>query len=108
MELLTQTQLMQEYAKKSSRFCMYISWNEELSFEELIKAAPYLKDYEDAILGDIDAFIFLTFDTEEEMDIYYDLTIGDDGATKSNPYNGPVRVYTLTPSNEGELWNENT
>lgn len=50
---------------------------------------------------------FAIFDTEEEMNSFYDKIVGDDGPTKSNPYNGPIRVYALTFGPNGML-NENT
>ena len=50
---------------------------------------------------------FSIFDTEEEMEAFYDMIVGDDGPTKSNPYNGPIRVYALTCGPSG-LMNENT
>ena len=50
----------------------------------------------------------LTFDTEKEMEKHYDLTVGDDGPTKYNSYDGECRVYALTCSNTGELLTENT
>lgn len=50
---------------------------------------------------------FSIFDTEEEMESFYDMIVGDDGPTKSNPYNGPIRVYALTCGPSGFI-NENT
>lgn len=48
------------------------------------------------------------FDTQKEMEEHYDMVVGDNGPTKSNPYDGPLRVYALTISNEGECLTENT
>jgi hypothetical protein len=34
--------------------------------------------------------------------------VGDDGPTKTNPYNGPVRVFACTYDPDGITMNENT
>ena len=98
--------LMQEYARIANKYCMYISWQEDVDIYEIYKAAPYLEGTNIPVYTSFEAV--LTFDTEEEMDKHYDMTVGDDGPTKLNNYNGPVRVYALTCSNKGELWTENT
>jgi len=41
------------------------------------------------------------------LDAYY-RTVGDDGPTKLNDYNGPCRIYALTCDPFGQLLNENT
>ena len=107
MEFLNTIELMRQYAKTTSKFCMYISWDEDDFYEELVKAAPYLKDHVVDVLS-TDNHVVLVFDTEKEMNHYFDQTVGDDGPTKLNNYIGPVRVYALTCSDKGELWNENT
>lgn len=106
MEPLNTIKLMKRYAKAFSKFCMYISWNDEDPFEELIKAAPYLEEH--GIKFYSDDHMVLIFNTKKEMVNYFDQTVGDDGPTKLNSYDGPVRVYALTCSDQGELWNENT
>ena len=55
-----------------------------------------------------DQYGFLLFDTKEEMVLHYNLTVGDDGPTKLNKYNGKLGVYALTCNNDGELQTENT
>jgi hypothetical protein len=107
MEFLNTIELMRQYAKTTSKFCMYISWNEEDLYTELMKAAPYLKGHEIAILS-ANSHIVLIFDTEKEMVYCFNQTVGDDGPTKLNDYEGLTRVYALTCSDKGELWNENT
>jgi hypothetical protein len=108
MKLLDTFQLIRKYAKATSKFCMYISWPEDFLFSELIRAAPYLEKYEQAVFTAIDNSLILVFDTEKEMEHCYNQTVGDDGPTKLNNYIGPTRVYALTYSHEGEMWNENT
>lgn len=107
MEFLNTIELMKQYAKTNSKFCMYISWDDEDLYVELIRAAPYLKNHEVDILS-VNNHAILIFDTEKEMVYCFNQTVGDDGPTLSNNYIGPARIYALTCSNEGELWNENT
>lgn len=107
MKFFNTIELMRQYAKTNSKFCMYISWNEEDLYVELMRAAPYLKEHEIDILS-VNNYAILIFDTEEEMNHHFDQTVGDDGPTKLNNYIGPVKIYALTCSNKGELWNENT
>lgn len=110
--------LMEEYCRITGKYAMYISFcwldaDPELAVpvEELEKAAPYLATQDEnedgmmEILGDEQGV--LIFDTEEEMDHYYNLTVGDDGPTSLNPYDGKARVYALTCGPEGTR-NENT
>jgi len=104
MKAFNTVDLMVEYAIKSNKWCMYLS-NSCDNYNELHKAAPYLKDLDYSLINDN---IILTFDTEEEMDKYYNQTVGDDGPTKSNPYNGSCRIYALTCSPDGEMLTENT
>ena len=95
---------IQEYAKATSKFCMYIHFDNKLPCREIRKAAPYLSL--DQVV--MDGLYILTFDTENEMDEYFDMTVGDDGPTKDNSYTGMARVYAVTISNKGELLTENT
>jgi hypothetical protein len=72
----------------------------------LRKAAPYLFDEDGTckyiqILSDGEGY--LVCDDVAELDRLYDMTVGDDGPTSSNPYDGDVRVSAVT--SEG---NENT
>ena len=109
MKILDDTQIMQLLAKTLKKPCMFIGgWNfEDIDVDEILKAAPYLNlDDHAQILAD--ARGYLIFDSEDEMEKYYDMTVGDDGPTDSNDYNGSARVYALTCSAEGELLNENT
>ena len=47
-------------------------------------------------------------DSEDEVERYFDLTVGDDGPTEANPYDGPDRVYAIVIDPQGELCHENT
>lgn len=76
-------------------------------YGEICKAAPYLDYQEDMqIFGDEEAFIVC--DDYKELRRLYWQTVGDDGPTESNPYDGPARVYALTINSQGEPENENT
>lgn len=87
---------MQEYARTTGKFCMYISWTGQNDPKEIIKAAPYMKDDEDMLYTMSEAV--LVFDTKEEMYSHYDMTVSDE----------PVHVYTLTCDNAGNLATKNT
>lgn len=122
MKPMDLSDLMVEWCKRHKKYAMLISWacdccypqlNTQQYIDALFAAAPYLKYTEDVndSMGGImsDERGILTFDTEEEMNLYYRRTVGDDGALdrRCNKYDGPVRVYALTCGPEG-LRNENT
>lgn len=96
----------QEICKVTKKWGLYISCSNEVDSAEIMKAAPYL-NFDQSIDLMFDGMFFL-FDTEAEMNKHYKLTVGDNGATKLNKYDGNARIYALTCSNKGELWNENT
>ena len=106
MKIYDTHQMIAEYARLSKKWCMFISWDMDGDIDELFKAAPYLNRDHLQILYDGQAL--LSFDSEDEMWVYYNQTVGDDGPTKSNPYAGPCRVYALTISPNGIFHNENT
>jgi hypothetical protein len=111
MKLFTVHESMQALAKAIGKPCMYISFETSDGFVEIEKAAPYLAggEYNDNKLQIIcDGCGILIFDNEIEMEKYYKMTVGDDGPTKSNSYDGNARVYALTCGADGELQNENT
>jgi len=78
--------------------------------EELLKACPPLKDAEYHETFDI--FLYgsglLLFDDYESQQSAYWSIVGDDGPTKTNPYDGPMRVYAITINKYGQAENENT
>lgn len=83
--------------------------------DDVTLAAPYLAlgfqggAFDSSICQiQVDGYGILLFETEDEVNRYYDMTVGDDGPTQSNPYNGPVRIYALTCSDRGILMRENT
>lgn len=88
-------------AKALGKWCMFISVyaNGE---EDIALAAPYLANITD---GDSDIFVF---DSEQECRDTFNQTVGDDGPTVSNPYDGPCKIYAVTCDNNGNLQQENT
>lgn len=107
MQILQTNEVMQLLAKTLKKPMMMINMGEDDSIPEVLKAAPYLADadYWQIIT---DGKGFLLFEDEADMQHYYKLTVGDDGPTELNGYNGPARVYALTCNAQGELENENT
>jgi len=71
-----------------------------------IRPAPYL--YIESLSGTGHEMLFLLFETEEDMSVCYRATVGDDGPTELNPYDGPARIYALTCGPDGVTGNENT
>lgn len=107
MRILNEMEVLQELAKALNKPCMYISNLDNPNWKEVERAAPYLKF---SLHGQcfIENHAILIFDDETEMETVYKLTVGDDGPTELNRYNGDVRVYAITCSANGELLNENT
>jgi len=115
MQVLDSTKILSELCKATKRWGLFISgWNWDIALKEdgnKILAAPYL-DFESEqdcmlqVMGDCQGY--LMFDTEEEMLKYYDMTVGDDGPTELNKYNGKNKIYALTCGPDGQFQNENT
>jgi hypothetical protein len=116
IKFLTNTKLLEAYCKASGKYGVFISfiWNETDNLNEIYKAAPYLNtENSNDFLHNISQILcdnqgFIICDTREEMERYYNLTVGDDGPTTLNDYNGPCKIYALTCSPENGLENENT
>ena len=58
-------------------------------------AVPYL-NFEDHAQILMDGEGYVVADTVKELHDIYHQTVGDDGPTYKNPYNGPCLVYALT------------
>lgn len=95
MKILTTEEIIEAYTKHTSKFCMHMVFNTEASIDEIIETAPFLKneklDY--LLLSPIDYKMTLMFDTEEEMEAYFN-QIKDNGI-----------VFAVTCGN-GELLDE--
>ena len=107
MIMLDSNELFTAYCKAYNKFGLYISFDEEEKWDEIIKACPFLTKEEHYNIF-LNGFGYVFFDTKEEMEKAYESTVGDDGPTKLNSYNGLARVYALTCDNTGQLLNENT
>ncbi len=113
--ILTAHDIFRELCKQRQQWGLYFSISfipgepgcEDITWDEVHKAAPYLsvRDTDIQVLADGCGYVF---GTEAEVQQLYDLTVGDDGPTKLNPYNGPARVYALTCGPNGDFMNENT
>ena len=119
--MLTSHDLMIEYCRATSKWAvLYSGWNlyEPESGSSETDWRIHQDDLETAtifmdrsapnyfqVMSDGEGFSI--FDTKEEMAAFYDLIVGDDGPTKLNPYNGPIKVYALSCGPNG-LLNENT
>jgi hypothetical protein len=85
---------------------VYISFDSD-DDKEFEKAAPYLDGIRDCQIF-ADGCGIILCDSQEEMETIFGQTVGDDGPTETNSYNGIARVYALTCSPAGTLLNENT
>ena len=107
MRAITHIEALQELARLNKKFAMYVSFDSALSYTDIFNAAPYLNADNMTQLV-CDGSGFLLFESKEEMSRYYKMTVGDDGPTELNSYNGECRVYALTCGPKGILQKENT
>jgi len=108
MQKLTVIEAMQLLARWIDKPCMYIETGDELAFE-IECAAPYLDNSDETDCRIIhDGVGIIAFESERLMEEAFEVTVGEDGPTKLNPYDGPARVYALTCNAKGEILNENT
>lgn len=116
---IDRTQAARELCKAHGKWGLYISFPDlgAAEWDDFKRAAPYFniawgenppQDDNNAGQCLFEGTAIILCDTEEEMNDLYDQTVGDDGPTEKNSYNGPMRVYALTISPEGEFRNENT
>jgi len=109
MTKLYRTEILSALCKATGRCGMLLEPfipNMKNPLEEIIKAAPYLSMDDMQIIFDEHGIIL--FDNRAEMDATFELTVGDDGPTDTNPYDGPARVWALTCDESGQLLSENT
>lgn|ERR1017187_3897350 len=120
MRILNSTEVEQEVAKALGKWCLHLHAGygnddtDELAnngcvytIKELNKAVPYLTEDQARQLL-FDGGFLVVCDNKEECERFYSQTVGDDGPTKTNPYNGLANVYALTISDHGVLMAENT
>jgi hypothetical protein len=111
VEALSIFSAFERLCKETKKWGMYISITcfDDSVREEPEKAALYLDwDNEEHTQIMCNGSGFFLFDTEGEMEEYYQQTVGDDGPTKLNSYNGNTRIYALTCGPDGQTLNENT
>jgi hypothetical protein len=92
----------------AKRWGLYLSWDSEMPWEDLTQAAPYLADDWKFHIFLTDGQLPLLLESREEMVRLFELTVGDDGPTPTNPYNGPCRVFACICDPDGNLLSENT
>ena len=115
---LSQTEIMQMLCKTSNKFGLVVSFDSDemvknisdgkWEYDELARATNDRVKIGDNIDIIIDGVAYFLFNTEADAYDAYNDIVGDDGPTNRNSYDGDMRVYALTISNEGELWSENT
>jgi hypothetical protein len=105
MKALGQNEELKAIAEEYKKPLLFLSFSGD--FEEILKAAPYLNAVEHG-QQILNGYAVLVCEDEDEQEKLYWATVGDDGPTKTNPYEGPARVYALTVSRTGEPLNENT
>lgn len=100
----------QALAKALKKPVLFLAFPTDVdNFMHVKNAAPYLDmDDNETSQAVLDGHAFIVCENEEELNRLYDLTIGDDGPTKANAYDGPIRIYALTIDKNGVLRNENT
>lgn len=110
MRTLDSHSLAQAFARKAHKPVLVLGFPSDiLNFDEIKKAAPYLNQSDhNTMQGILDGQLFIVCNSYKEMETLYDLTVGDDGPTAVNKYNGKCRIYALTISSTGEFLNENT
>ena len=100
---------IERYCKTEKKHCLYLSLQSDSDFDdidELRKAAPYLTkgDCADLILQ---GWLVVECESLAAMNKLFEQTIGDDGPTDLNKYNGKHRIYALTIGPKGSI-TENT
>lgn len=102
--LLNWTEVLSTVAKGTGKHVLYLSLSGR--FQDIKLAAPYLTVEEMNVLATEP--IHLLFDTMGEMMEAYNQTVGEDGPTKTNQYNGPTRIYACAVKPDGTILTENT
>lgn len=107
MKFLSQVKAACHLAGALQKWVLYISFDPGYMPEEILKAAPYLNSDEHLQIL-MDGVAIIICESAEECNLLYQQTVGDDGPTKTNTYNGPCHVYALTIDSDGQARNENT
>lgn len=105
MEVLTWSRAVDELAKALNKWVLYLSYSSG-ELPDIEKAAPIglsKTQLIDLYIGQL----WIIFDNEKDALEAFGKIVGDDGPTKTNPYNGPGRVYSLLSGPNGGI-TENT
>lgn len=113
MQIMSDIEMFQELCKVKNKWGLLFSVSYDANLMDVIaeakKAAPWLDKLE---FGQMFSAVFnggyLFFDAEKEMRDVFDMTVGGDGPTTLNSYEGPTRVYALTCGPDGKLITGNT
>lgn len=81
--------------------------NDDVTSGEMHKAVPLLNQEQINHLW-IEGNLFLEFENRDSAQEFFNSVIGDDGPTKTNPYNGPARVFAIWGGLEDGWLSENT
>lgn len=109
-EVYDSTELFQAFCRLANCFGLFLILDDKSShsLEELKRACPLLPTGDAWKLLELDRGIYLFYDSVEKMESAYDYVVGDDGPTKVNSYDGPVRILAVTCNSDGNLQNENS
>ena len=109
MKALEFTEALSAIARYHRKPVLYLAFDPDQELEATLSAAPYLRR-DLAAFGQLvaDAGGYIVCDNDAEMEELFWQTVGDDGPTAANPYQGSGRIYALTCSADGQLRNENT
>lgn len=107
MKIFDKSKVLAELCKATKKYGMFISFSDELLLHEVVKDAPYLAENCDQVVNDGEGW--LLFDNEEEMEEYYEQTVGDDGPLVNIDEESRLGlVYALTCNPHGQFETENT
>lgn len=107
IEHLDRVEVLRRLCQAENKAGLFLSFEwAKGSPEDILLAAPYLKR-RDCIQILADGVGYILGDPEE-IAALYDQTVGDDGPTQQNLYNGPACVYALTMTPDGRPGMENT
>lgn len=96
------TDFIEEMCKRFKLWALYISWLDDANIHNILEAAPYLTmddDYQ--MLSDCTGVVLC--ESEKEVWKIFDQTVGDEGATEANQYDGPGNVYACIMGPEGAI-----
>lgn len=110
-QVLDLHRMASEVCRLSKQWGLYVSggmWDFMQSDGDYrVKASPYLSMGDHAQVVS-DGRGLLLCETEDECRRLYVLTVGDDGPTAANPYDGTDRVYAMVIDADGVVVTENT